>query len=30
MVPFATVMKDRDAYETWTFNADLPVKKIGA
>jgi ferredoxin len=30
MVPFATVTKDRPAYETATFTADLPVKKIGA
>jgi hypothetical protein len=29
-VPFATVMKDRAAYETDTFAAELPVKKIGA
>jgi formate hydrogenlyase subunit 6/NADH:ubiquinone oxidoreductase subunit I len=29
MVPFATVVANRDAYETWTFSADLPVKKIG-
>jgi hypothetical protein len=29
-VPFATVMKDRPSYETETFTADLPVKKIGA
>ena len=29
MVPFATVSKDRDAYETATFTATLPVKKIG-
>jgi len=29
MVPFATVSANRDAYETWTFSADLPVKKIG-
>src|SRR4029450_911825 len=30
MVPFATVIKDREAYETATFSAELPVKKIGA
>ena len=29
MVPFATVSANREAYETWTFSADLPVKKIG-
>jgi formate hydrogenlyase subunit 6/NADH:ubiquinone oxidoreductase subunit I len=29
MVPFATVVKDRAAYETATFAATLPVKKIG-
>jgi formate hydrogenlyase subunit 6/NADH:ubiquinone oxidoreductase subunit I len=29
MVPFATVTKDRTAYETATFSATLPVKKIG-
>ena len=29
MVPFATVMKNRQAYETATFSAELPVKKIG-
>ena len=28
-VPFATVIKDRAAYETATFSATLPVKKIG-
>ena len=30
MLPFALVMKDRDAYETATFTAVLPEKKIGA
>ena len=30
MVPFATVMKDREAYETGSFSAELPLKKIGA
>jgi hypothetical protein len=30
MVPFATVMKDRPSYETDTFSADLPLKKVGA
>jgi NAD-dependent dihydropyrimidine dehydrogenase PreA subunit len=29
MVPFATVIKDREAYETATFSAELPEKKIG-
>ena len=29
MVPFATVMKDRPSYETESFTAALPVKKIG-
>jgi NAD-dependent dihydropyrimidine dehydrogenase PreA subunit len=29
MVPFATVSKDRVAYETASFSADLPVKKMG-
>jgi NAD-dependent dihydropyrimidine dehydrogenase PreA subunit len=29
MVPFATVIKDRVAYETATFSAELPEKKIG-
>ena len=29
MLPFATVIANREAYETWTFSADLPVKKIG-
>ena len=29
MVPFATVMKSRVSYETATFSAELPVKKIG-
>jgi formate hydrogenlyase subunit 6/NADH:ubiquinone oxidoreductase subunit I len=29
MVPFAAVVKDRQAYETATFSAELPVKKIG-
>jgi ferredoxin len=29
MVPFATVMKDRAAYETASFAAVLPEKKIG-
>jgi hypothetical protein len=28
-VPFATVIKDRVAYETATFSAALPEKKIG-
>lgn len=27
MVPFATVMADRPAYETATFEAELPAKK---
>ena len=30
MLPFATVMKDRAAYETASFSAVLPEKKIGA
>ena len=30
MLPFATVMKERDAYETASFSAVLPEKKIGA
>jgi formate hydrogenlyase subunit 6/NADH:ubiquinone oxidoreductase subunit I len=30
MVPFATVSKARETYETTTFSAALPVKKIGA
>jgi NAD-dependent dihydropyrimidine dehydrogenase PreA subunit len=29
MVPFATVSANRPAYETETFEAELPVKKIG-
>ena len=29
MVPFATVLKDRESYETDTFSATLPEKKIG-
>ena len=29
MVSFATVIKDRVAYETATFSAELPEKKIG-
>jgi hypothetical protein len=29
MVPFALVVKNREAYETATFSAELPVKKIG-
>ena len=29
MVPFANVVKDREAYETATFHVVLPVKKIG-
>ena len=29
MVPFAAVAKDRVAYETATFSATLPEKKIG-
>jgi hypothetical protein len=30
MVPFATVSASRESYETATFSASLPVKKIGA
>src|SRR5262245_3742613 len=30
MVPFATVAKARETYETRSFSATLPVKKIGA
>jgi hypothetical protein len=30
MVPFATVMAKRPAYETATFAAELPAKKVGA
>lgn len=29
MLPFATVSKERPAYETGSFTATLPVKKIG-
>ena len=29
MVPFPTVSKARPSYETATFSATLPVKKIG-
>jgi formate hydrogenlyase subunit 6/NADH:ubiquinone oxidoreductase subunit I len=29
MVPFATVSKARETYDTATFSAALPVKKIG-
>jgi Pyruvate/2-oxoacid:ferredoxin oxidoreductase delta subunit len=30
MLPFATVSAKRDTYETETFSATLPAKKIGA
>ncbi|MGH9650549.1 MAG: 4Fe-4S dicluster domain-containing protein [Terriglobales bacterium] len=29
MVPFATVSANREAYETTTFSAELPIKKMG-